>query len=91
MELLEERFGVKQQELQSVLMVELQLAKWDGSGTTYIHCGSMVDLRAELAVGNMGVPQRASVPCATARGHQPVDRFFYFSPIAVVPVLCYGQ
>ena len=74
LELLEKRFGAMRRELQSVLMAELQLAKWDGSGTTYIHCDSMVDLRAELAVGNMGAPHRAS----TARGHQPVDRVSIF-------------
>ena len=74
LKLLEKRFGVMRRELQSVLMAELQLTKWDSSGTTYIHCDSMVDLRAELAVGNMGAPHRAS----TARGHQPVDKVSIF-------------
>jgi gag-polypeptide of LTR copia-type len=48
-ELLEKRYGAKQQGLQSVLMAKLQLVKWDGSGTIHTHRDTMVDIRTELA------------------------------------------
>jgi hypothetical protein len=47
-ELLEKRFGVKQQGLKSVLMSKIQLTKWDGSRTIYTHRDYMVDLRSQL-------------------------------------------
>jgi len=58
-ESLEKRFGAKQHGLQSVLMTELQLAKWDGSGTIYSHRNTMVDLRTELADAGMTISDQS--------------------------------
>ena len=58
-ELLEKRYGVKQQGLQSVLMAKLQLAKWDGSGTIHTHHDAMVDIRTELADAGMMISDQS--------------------------------
>jgi len=54
-ELLEKRFGAKQQGLQAVLMAKLQLSKWDGNGTIHTHRDTMVALRAELNNAGMTI------------------------------------
>ena len=46
---LEKRYGTGQDGLQSILMMKLQLMKWDGSSSIFTHRDSMVNLRTELA------------------------------------------
>jgi gag-polypeptide of LTR copia-type len=59
-ELLEKRYGAKQQGLQSVLIARLQLTKWDGSRTIHTHRDTMVDIRTELADTGMIISDQSS-------------------------------
>ena len=89
-ELLEKRFGAKQQGLQSVLLAKLQLSKWDGSGTIHTHRDNMVDLRTKLADAGMALTDQTFYEYFTTLPPPSLDLFItlYEDPTYNADVLC---
>ena len=89
-ELLEKRFGAKQQGLQSVLLTKLQLSKWDGTGTIHAHHDYMVDLHTKLTDTGMAISDQTFYKYFTHSLPTSLNLFItlYEDPTYDVDILC---
>ena len=89
-ELLENRFCAKQHGLQSVLLANLHLTKWDGSGTIHSHRNAMVNLREKLVEAGMTISDQSFHEYFTNSLPSSLNLFItlYDDPTYHVDLLC---
>ena len=72
---LAKHYGTGQDGLQSILIMKLQLMKWDGSGSIFTHRDAMVNLRTELADTGMVINDHTFFSYFTSSLPRSLDLF----------------